>query len=316
MLGRRRLRIKALQLLYAYASEACPLDRLRKASFFDDFLSRSYQLYLYQFHFLVRLGDYVVEYYEDTTRLPEEFRPQGVERHLRLHANPVLAFIREHPQFIEHSRRFHVRWQGDDQVIKRVFLDLKTSQAYGEYIRAADPDLAGHLKILQYILKHYPLHFAHLEAHMDETFLNWEDDRDLAVQAAQRSLKRAAVSEDFLWYPYVEEENERFAHQLLVGAATQGEQLIQQWVLPHVDEKKFQFQTPWVDRLILQLAMQEMTAFAPPMQVLINEYVYLARRYGHLNSAAFVNGVLDSIYQTQTGRQKRFRKKGASYEKP
>ncbi len=316
MLGRRRLRIKALQLLYAHTHDAYPLSRLQQPIFFDGFLSHTYRLYLYQFHFLIRLGDYVVEHYEESLRVPADFRIEGTERHLRLHANPVLRFIREHPQFVAHSRQFHVRWAGDELLLKRVFTDLRASREYQEYVQAADPDLTMHFEILRYILKHYPIYFPHLEAHMDEMFFNWEDDRDVAIQAAQRSLKRAAVWEDFLWYPYVEEGNKQFAHVLLVEAARKKDDLIEQWVFPHVEPRRFQLQTPLIDRLTLQLALAEMTKFDTPLQILINEYVYLARRYGHRNSAGFVNGVLDAVYRARAGEKKRFRAKNASPERP
>jgi len=51
-----------------------------------------------------------------------------------------------------------------------------------------------------------------------------------------------------------------------------------------------------VDRNILRLGATELVAFRDvPVQVVINEAVELAKRFGTAESSAFVNGVLDRI---------------------
>lgn len=50
-----------------------------------------------------------------------------------------------------------------------------------------------------------------------------------------------------------------------------------------------------IDRNILRISIAEFMAFPDvPREVLINEAVELAKRYGAKNSPAFINGVLDS----------------------
>lgn len=56
---------------------------------------------------------------------------------------------------------------------------------------------------------------------------------------------------------------------------------------------------PYVDRAILRLGAYELLfAHETPPKVAINEAVDLAKRYSTEKSGAFVNGVLDKIYQT------------------
>jgi N utilization substance protein B len=50
-----------------------------------------------------------------------------------------------------------------------------------------------------------------------------------------------------------------------------------------------------VDRNILRLAAGEMLAGAAPKNVVINEAVEIAKRYGAEGSPAFVNGILDRL---------------------
>lgn len=53
-----------------------------------------------------------------------------------------------------------------------------------------------------------------------------------------------------------------------------------------------------VDRNILRLAVFELMSGAVPPKVAIDEALYLAHRFGGVQSASFVNGVLDSVART------------------
>jgi len=53
---------------------------------------------------------------------------------------------------------------------------------------------------------------------------------------------------------------------------------------------------PLTDRVILQMAIVEMTEFPNiPVKVTINEYIELAKQYSTPNSRQFINGILDVI---------------------
>jgi N utilization substance protein B len=55
-----------------------------------------------------------------------------------------------------------------------------------------------------------------------------------------------------------------------------------------------------IDRNILRLAVFELFFLDDiPPKVSINEGIELAKRYGDLDSARFVNGILDKIYKTE-----------------
>jgi N utilization substance protein B len=52
---------------------------------------------------------------------------------------------------------------------------------------------------------------------------------------------------------------------------------------------------PAVDRNLIRLAVWEMTNTATPPKVIIDEAIELAKQFSTEQSAAFVNGVLDSV---------------------
>ncbi len=60
-----------------------------------------------------------------------------------------------------------------------------------------------------------------------------------------------------------------------------------------------------VDRAILRLGLYELLEMAEvPPKVVINESVELAKKFSTEKSGAFVNGVLDKIYQTMSAGRK------------
>jgi N utilization substance protein B len=86
----------------------------------------------------------------------------------------------------------------------------------------------------------------------------------------------------------------RFARALALGAWAQRQLL---------DDKLSQTAAHWsvsrmtpVDRNVLRIGLHELLACPEtPPQVVINEAIELARRFGDADSPAFVNGVLDAV---------------------
>jgi transcription antitermination protein NusB len=56
---------------------------------------------------------------------------------------------------------------------------------------------------------------------------------------------------------------------------------------------------PAVDRNLLRLAIYELTSTPTPPKVVLDEAIELAKQYSTEQSAAFVNGVLDSVLREQ-----------------
>jgi N utilization substance protein B len=87
-----------------------------------------------------------------------------------------------------------------------------------------------------------------------------------------------------------------FANRLFEGAARESaaaDQLIVQqaenWRLERLAV---------IDRAILRLAIYEMRATDTPPKVVLNEAVELAKKFSSEEAGSFVNGILDSIYNS------------------
>lgn len=93
-----------------------------------------------------------------------------------------------------------------------------------------------------------------------------------------------------------EQDRDPFLLETLLGVAQHRQQL---------DELIASYTRGWalerlqtVDRNILRLALYELLHTQTPAEVVINEAVELAKRFGAEQSAAFVNGLLDRAWKS------------------
>lgn len=107
-------------------------------------------------------------------------------------------------------------------------------------------------------------------------------------------LKDPATYLDLGWDLPPEGEVLRFARELATGAY-QLRRRLDELLTQHVPDWSVPRMQP-VDRNILRLGLYELQECPDtPFQVVINEAIELARRFGGNESPAFVNGVLDGV---------------------
>lgn len=91
-----------------------------------------------------------------------------------------------------------------------------------------------------------------------------------------------------------------FANELFEGAA-RDTAVLDEIIERHAENWKFE-RLAVIDRAILRLAVHELRRNDAPSKVVLNEAVDLAKKFSNEDSGAFVNGVLDSICKSLTGK--------------
>ena len=100
-----------------------------------------------------------------------------------------------------------------------------------------------------------------------------------------------ALTEVFKKYRFTEQER-RFLTELVYGAVKAGETL--DWIIQRYSKRPMSKMTPAV-RAILRLGMFQLFFLDRiPASAVCNEATELAKRYGHIGTAKFVNAVLRS----------------------
>jgi len=99
-------------------------------------------------------------------------------------------------------------------------------------------------------------------------------------------------------------EGERDYARALVTGVLENKQELDSRITEVTDNWKLE-RIAAVDRAILRLGLYELLEMSEvPPKVVINESVELAKKFSTEKSGAFVNGVLDKIYQTMSAGRK------------
>jgi len=99
-------------------------------------------------------------------------------------------------------------------------------------------------------------------------------------------------------------EGERDYARALVTGVLENKQELDSRITEVTDNWKLE-RIATVDRAILRLGLYELLEMSEvPPKVVINESVELAKKFSTEKSGAFVNGVLDKIYQTMSAGRK------------
>jgi N utilization substance protein B len=303
MLSRRHVRIKVMQALYSYQNEGEKnLDQLGRQ--LERNVTKLYDLYLYLLLFLEELGNYMVSYDEQVKAryVREEDDQKAIHK---LFNNPILQKLMNSDSFHNTAAKYKVQWNGDEDILRRIYLDLKNQEAYTDFVKAQADDELANREVLIFILKQYTSTLSIFQQHIEEQFINWADDKKIAIQMAQKTVQVLSTDSpvDFLLpVGHNSEELYEYADQLLKKTIEQDEKLkeiisskITKWE-PHM--------VAVIDYIILKMAISEFLNFPSiPSTVTINEYIELAKSYSTPQSKKFINGVLDAV-------QKDLRKEG------
>lgn len=297
MLSRRHVRVKVLQALYAYANsgDTANQEQVKKQMIHN--IYQLYDLYLYLLLFLKEFGLFVAKYDEEN-KAPYLPNLQSRGHILRLHDNPIMQALINSRTLAGKLDWKQVAWQGDNDLLRKVFYDLKNTDYYQDYIHSDEEQVYEDAEMLKHILKHYTEQFSLISQHMEEFHLNWHDDKKIARQMVIKTINNLAndPNQDNLLVALStnEDDNLNFARELYTKGVEEAEHLEAKI---HGKTGKFEpSQLALVDFNILKMGAAEFLYFSSiPTRVTMNEYIEIAKNYSSPQSKKFVNGVLDNM---------------------
>lgn len=145
-----------------------------------------------------------------------------------------------------------------------------------------------------------------------QLLFHWDVNPDFATGQVER----------FVWQAVPEEAAARFALELVEGVVSLKDRLDEE--IQAVSENWAVSRMAVADRAILRLATFELLYTDTPGEVIIDQAVELAKRFGTAQSGAFVNGILDRLMHTvrgsgssaSKGRRPEARRPGSIGKKP
>ena len=305
MLNRRHLRVKVVQTLYAYGlSEDKDIKTFEKALLKN--VDEVYEMYMWTLNLLDEVSDYVLI---DAEGRANKFLPTEKDLSLttKLSTNTFIESLRQNPQYGEGVKKYKISWSFDPEIVRTVFLQLKDSEAYLEYLQQEDRSIGTEKDIIKHIFKKIILKSPVIEQVFEEKFINWPVDKEVLQALIAKTFKNFS-SEDPRKNKLAEitqnwNDDSDYIIALL-GKTIRNTNEYQKLI----SEKTKNWESDRIalmDTLLMRMAICELVNFPSiPVKVTINEYIEISKVFSTLKSNTFINGILDKILNdlNQQGR--------------
>ena len=295
MISRRLLRIKVLQVLYAYyTAEQKDLHASEKELHFS--INKSFELYNYLLLLIRDIASYAESRIEiaGNKRIPtfEDLNPNK-----RFVNNRLIIQLTENIQLNKYLNNNRISWVKHPELIKELYGLVVESPEYISYMAAEECSYADDKKLIGKIYSDIILSNESFSQVLEEQSIYWNDDLEYVISMVLKTVKRFAEtdgSEKNLLELYKNKEDRDFVVDLFrksVGKRKDCLELIEStasnWDLERIAS---------MDIIIMQLAITELLEFPSiPTKVTLNEYLDLSKYYSTEKSNNFINGVLDKI---------------------
>ncbi|NNL81563.1 MAG: transcription antitermination factor NusB [Flavobacteriaceae bacterium] len=294
MLNRRHIRIKVMQLLFAFRGTES--DDLKK---YENMLQRSmdgmFELYLLVISLLLEVRLRAVEY----TKLErKKHLATAAERipNTKFVDNQLLIKIAESKRLEElvQSRKLN-NWKENDEYVDLIFKAIRKSPVYEKYmsdrVNSFEEDKSFILDIYKQIIAPNDKLYSYYE----DCEITWLDDLPVINTLFVKLIKRSSPSSSGdLLIPelFRDEEDRQFGFDLMNKTI-----LNLSFLTGIIEEKTMNWDKDRIanlDLVLLQMAICEIEKFPSiPVKVTINEYLEIAKEYSTPKSSNFINGILD-----------------------
>lgn len=296
MLNRRHLRIKVLQALYGWFQGDNNDFAMGEKNLFGS-IDKIYDLYIYYlliFEELLFTANNKIEEARNK-KLPtyEDLNPK-----MRFVNNTVLIALSINKMLKTESEKRKINWKHDQDLVKKIFNDIRESDIYKKYISIDHNELESDKQFVIEIFTEFIANSQGLQNELEEKSISWVDDIDLVCNTVIKTIKniKSESNENMPLIALYKDANEDkdFVKNLFkktIIQSNENEILIKQkttnWELDRIAT---------MDMLLMKMAITEAREFASiPTKVTLNEYIEISKFYSTPKSNIFINGILDKV---------------------
>jgi N utilization substance protein B len=309
MISRRQLRIKALQILYAYYQAGREdMGKSEKELHFN--IGKAHELYYY----LLLLIIDVVLYAESRIDIARNKRiptHEDLNPNTRFVDNGLLTQLRNNEQLLRFVEQHKLNWSNHPELVKDIYVKMTESEEYTAYMSAAESGYNEDKRIITRVYTHVIFPNELLASILEEQSIYWNDDLEFItsmIVKTFRKFKEGDGSGKELMALYKSEEDREYVVELFRQTIIHRDEYVEyikqntrNWDLERI---------AFMDILIMQMAIAELVTFPSiPTKVTLNEYLEISKFYSTTKSNVFINGVLDKV-MAQLKEEKKVLKKG------
>ena len=294
MINRELIRIKVVQLTYAYYQNGSKnMDSAEKELMFS--LSKAYDMYNYLLALIVGITREARRHLEVAeSRAKREGTEMPSQRFvynrfaLQLENNKMLN------DFLEQQKK---NWDYEPEFLKKMYTLITESQTYKDYMAAEEDSYQADREVWRKLYRTLIQDNSDLDALLEEQSLYWNDDKEIVDSFVVKTIKRfdeKNSSYQELLPEYDSEEDKEYARKLFRATILNGDEY--QRYMSEASRNWDFSRLAYMDIVIMQIAIAEMVTFPSiPVSVTINEFVEIAKVYSTPRSAGYINGMLDTI---------------------
>lgn len=299
MISRRNIRVKVMQALYTLDSTGTEISAPEANKLLRKQIEQSRKLFIYLVYFVTEVARYVEK---DAHKKASKHLPsaQDLNVNTKLAGNELLWKILELPSYKAAITETKPSNSLDEDLLKKIYQSLVESPEYAEYLAAEGREKRSEKEILEFIFTQLMLPNDNFITHIEELFINWDDDAEMMHILVQNFLQKPH-SYDF--NEFVSKEKMEFAKNLL-DTTLEKKEISMELLKPKLKNWDAE-RIAALDLIIIQMGICEFLYFETiPTKVTINEYIDLAKEYSTPQSGQFINGILDNIHKELTAQGK------------
>jgi N utilization substance protein B len=300
MLNRRHLRIKAFHYLYAALVDSGKFEIARGEKELLGAIEKVYDLYLYFLLLIPEITHQALQEIEmaRVKRLPTH---EDLNPNMRFAENQIAKLIGSNLEFNKKCTNKVVSWNDEPELIKKFYAVIRADEKFIAYMSASANDFESDRKIWLHIVKDLMFEFEPIQFYFEEKSIVWIDDFQTVYNAVIKTIEDFKPSDNenkSLMSLYKDEEDDRkFVLELYAKTLLQEKE--NEKIIAKMAENWEVERIAMVDILLMKMAITEAVSFKTiPVKVTLNEYIELSKQYSSPKSKAFINGILDKVFDS------------------
>ena len=295
MLNRRQLRIKALEVVYAY-DKSSEKDLELQIKYFLKSNQNFYKLYITCFSL-----------FRELLVLSKNLHLKNKKKYLnneddlsldRFCENLILNQIFESEYLNQKINDFKIDyWSNHSELISSIWKDVIESEISSKYLQKSSNSFEIDQSFLVNIYRKSIAPNKKLYEFFEDNEISWINDLPLVnslVLSSIKNMKKTSKKFPFMKDIYKNKEDANFGVQLIrkvIENKSFLEDEISKVTLNWDNDRIAQ-----IDLLLLQMCLTEFLYFKSiPVKASINEYLEIAKEYSSKKSNVFINGILDKL---------------------
>ncbi|MBD0331704.1 MAG: transcription antitermination factor NusB [Chitinophagaceae bacterium] len=292
MISRRNIRVKVMQTLYSVATLDKEIHPNEAVKLLHKHFGQSQELLIYFIYFFSQIAAYAETdaHLRSTKHLPTE---EDLHVNTKISANEILFNIQKDVEYRALIDKMKPGQRIDRELVRKLYLQITETPEYLKYIATPERNRKHEREILEFILNELLLTNELFISHVEDLFMNWDDDAEMVVQLVHAYLQKPGCLN---FKEIITEDKWDFAKNLLL-TVMEKEKHLETFIFPKLKNWDAD-RIAQLDMILMKMGVAEFLYFETiPPKVTINEYIDLAKEYSTQQSGQFVNGILDNIHK-------------------